>query len=187
MQCVSCGVMDGGALCAEREQRREERQDIAAVRAQKSRQAVRERIGRRIKTEIGGAAEEVLAARRMFLDYPHVDGGDVLSSGAESLPRSQSSAPRLNAERGCEVVGTACGNYEQRKFAVDDRRKVAMNGAITAEDDGYIGARGVICPRDGLVCLKRTQMRLSSMRSDDSDGAQSGAGYCIRRQRSLQK
>ena len=58
--------------------------------------------------------------------------------------------------------------------------KMAMNGTVAAKDDGYIGAGKVVGPREGLVCLKGTQMRLSSMRSDDSNGAQAGAGYCKR-------
>ena len=102
----------------------------------------------------------------MFLDCPHVDGGNVLSSGAESLPRSQSSTPRVNADRGREVIGTACRNYKQRKVAFDDRGEMAMNGAVSAKKDGYIGAGKVVRPREGLVCLKGTQMRLSFMRSE---------------------
>ena len=54
-----------------------------------------------------------------------------------------------------------------------------VNSAVAAEDEGNIGARAVVRPRDRLVCLKRTQTKLLYMRSDDSDGAQAGAGYCI--------
>lgn len=54
-----------------------------------------------------------------------------------------------------------------------------MHGSVAAEDDSNIGARAVVSPRDRLVCLKRTQTRLIYVRSDDSDGAQTAAGYCM--------
>jgi hypothetical protein len=82
----------------------------------------------------------------------------------------------VNAKRGGKVVGAAGWNDEEGERAVDDRREMTMNGAVAAEDDSNLGARAVVSPRDGRVRLKRTQMRLIYMRSDDSDGAQAGAG-----------
>ena len=182
VQGVSFGVMDVSALCAKPEQRRQKRQNVATMRAQESRQVVRKRVGGGIEPEIGGAAEEPVAGcqlavvRRTFRDGSHVYGGYVLSAGAESLPRAQGSTPRVNAERRCKVIGAAGGNNEKWKLPIDNICEMAMNGAVAAKNDSNIGTGKVVRPGDGPVCFKRTQIGLTYMRSDDSNGAQTGAG-----------
>ena len=128
-----------------------------------------------IQATSGDAAKVMGALRRSRgRDDSQIDVPRLGLSRLEFTPGAQRVSHGAQIQRPGKIVSTACGNHEHGKLQPNQRRQMAMNGAVSAKDEDRFRVgrrrRDTLDPLRAGACLEPVQVFWRRAQSENGSG-----------------